>query len=276
MHSGKDGRVTREDVLSQNEASAESETASMTTNGSGTKEVPTLLTERTEKISGLQKGMLRSMTLATAIPHMGLSDDVNMDSVVELKSRLNEAVSDEGVRITYMPIFIKALSLALQRFPVLNASLDVEGERVMYHDSHNISVAVATEGGLTVPNIKNVQHLSLTDIAKELQLLKDMAKANKLGVDELTGGTFTLSNIGAMGGKVASPVVLSPQVCIGAVAAVRPTPVVDDAGEVKVSHVMSVSWAADHRIVDGATLAMFNNAWKGFVENPEIMLLGLR
>lgn len=230
-----------------------------------------------ERIRGLRRGMVKSMTAAAKIAQLGLCDDVNMENVIALRKHLVSQLSpDGGVKFTYMPIFIKAVSRALSAFPVLNASVGSDNDSIVFHRAHNISVAMATEDGLIVPCIKDVQSLSMLEIAQELGRLAVVAKTGKFSREDLEGGTFTLSNIGSIGGTIASPVVFPPQVGIGAIGSIRKQAVVGVDDVVSTASVLSVSWAADHRIIDGATLAMFNRTWKQYVERPESMLLDLK
>jgi 2-oxoisovalerate dehydrogenase E2 component (dihydrolipoyl transacylase) len=130
-----------------------------------------------------------------------------------------------------------------------------------------------TPRGLLVPNVKNVEQLSVLEIAKELNRLQDLGSAGKLGQDDLNGGTFTLSNIGSIGGTYASPILVVPQVAIGALGRIRKLPRFDSQGNVVAESIMEVSWSADHRVIDGATIARFNNSFKRFLEHPELLLL---
>lgn len=217
--------------------------------------------------------MVKSMTAAASVPQFSLGDEIAVDCLVAMRRKLARLTSE---RLTYMPFFIKATSLSLSKFPILNASVDAACENITYHPSHNISVAMDTDAGLIVPNIKSVERLSLLDIARELARLGEAAKAGKIGEEDLRGGTFSLSNIGSIGGTYASPIVFLPQVGIGALGKIRTRATVGKDGEVGVGEYLTLTWAADHRIVDGATLANFNNEWRGLIENPESMLLNTR
>lgn len=230
-----------------------------------------------EPIRGLRRGMMKSMTAAAEIAQLGLSDDVNMERATSLRRQiLSQLGEDSQLRFTYMPIFLKAVSLSLSEVPILNASIDVENGSIIYHPSHNISIAMNTKEGLIVPNVKDVEKKSMMQIAEDLKVLGEIAKSGKFGTHELEGGTFALSNIGSIGGKTASPVVFPPQVCIGAIGSIQNRAIVDESGLVSVAQMLSISWAADHRIIDGATLAVFNKTWKRYMEHPESMLLNLK
>lgn len=235
------------------------------------------LLSKVEPIRGLRRGMMKSMTAAANIAQLGLADDVNMDKAVALRRQIaTQLQSTSGLKFTYMPLFLKATSLALLQFPILNASVDMDSESVVYHEAHNISVAMATRQGLIVPNIKHVEQLSMVEIAQELQRLGEVAKSGKFAKEDLDGGSFSLSNIGSIGGTVASPVVFPPQVAIGAIGSIQKRPVVGADGSVNVASMLSISWAADHRVIDGATLALFSKEWKQYIEAPEHMLLNMK
>ncbi|XP_060248822.1 lipoamide acyltransferase component of branched-chain alpha-keto acid dehydrogenase complex, mitochondrial isoform X5 [Meriones unguiculatus] len=169
-----------------------------------------------------------------------------------------------------------AASLGLLQFPILNASVDENCQNITYKASHNIGIAMDTELGLIVPNVKNVQVRSVFEIAMELNRLQKLGSSGQLSTTDLTGGTFTLSNIGSIGGTYAKPVILPPEVAIGALGAIKALPRFDQNGEVYKAQIMNVSWSADHRIIDGATMSRFSNLWKSYLENPAFMLLDLK
>eukprot|EP01018_Ginkgo_biloba_P027884 Gb_40315 [translate_table: standard] len=142
--------------------------------------------------------------------------------------------------------------------------------------SHNIGVAMATPYGLVVPNIKNVQSLSILEITKELQRLVQGASNNKLTSEDVSGGTITISNFGAIGGKFGSPLLNLPEVAIVAIGRIQKLPRFSDDGTVYPASIMNVTFGADHRVIDGATVAKFCNQWKLLIEKPEHLLLYLR
>uniref|UniRef100_A0A3Q2Q2Z5 Dihydrolipoamide acetyltransferase component of pyruvate dehydrogenase complex n=1 Tax=Fundulus heteroclitus TaxID=8078 RepID=A0A3Q2Q2Z5_FUNHE len=169
-----------------------------------------------------------------------------------------------------------AASLGLLHFPILNSSLDEGCQNITYKASHNIGLAMDTSQGLLVPNVKNVQSLSVFEIAQELNRLQTLGAVGQLGQAELSGGTFTLSNIGSIGGTYAKPVILPPEVAIGALGKIQVLPRFDGGGHVTRAHIMKVSWSADHRIIDGATMCRFSNLWREYLENPASMVLDLK
>ena len=138
-----------------------------------------------------------------------------------------------------------------------------------------MGVAMDTPHGLLVPNVKKVNQMSILEIAEELNRLQDLGGRGKLGEADLKGGTFALSNIGSIGGTYAKPVIMPPQVAIGALGKIQRLPRFGPQDQVIAAHIMNVSWSADHRVIDGATMARFSNLMKSFIENPASMILDL-
>jgi 2-oxoisovalerate dehydrogenase E2 component (dihydrolipoyl transacylase) len=259
---GKAGRVLKEDLLAH-------------ISRHGTESGPAA--DRVEPIRGVRAAMARKMVAAaTTIPHFGYVDEVDVTELVALRQRLRERFAADGVRLTLMPLFIKALSLALREFPVLNSRADDDFTALRYLSAHNIGMAVDSAAGLLVPNVKGVQALTLLEVAREVERLTGAARAGRLGPADLSDGTITLSNVGAIGGTAAMPVINRPEVAIAALGRARALPRFDRAGEVVARQVMTVSWSGDHRIIDGATLARFCNCWKAFLEEPASMLAAMR
>ncbi|XP_030647266.1 lipoamide acyltransferase component of branched-chain alpha-keto acid dehydrogenase complex, mitochondrial [Chanos chanos] len=232
--------------------------------------------DRTEPVKGFHKAMVKTMSAALKIPHFGYCDEVDLTRLVRLRSELKGLAESRGVKLSFMPFFIKAASLGLLHFPILNASVDEACQNITYKAAHNIGLAMDTSQGLVVPNVKNVQVLSVFDIALELNRLQALGASGQLGTADLTGGTFTLSNIGSIGGTYAKPVILPPEVAIGALGKIQVLPRFNSKDEVVKAHLMNVSWSADHRIIDGATMCRFSNLWKSYLENPASMVLDLK
>ncbi|XP_066979505.1 lipoamide acyltransferase component of branched-chain alpha-keto acid dehydrogenase complex, mitochondrial [Macrobrachium rosenbergii] len=298
--SGKDGRILKEDLLSyverkQSGAQVQKAKAAPAAAPPPPKpsrpaaptppaapptlppSMPVILgQDKTEVIKGFQKAMVKSMTEAMKIPHFGYCDEIDLTALVGLRKELKAMAEAHGVRFSYMPIFIKAASMALSHYPVLNASVDDKCEKITYKASHNIGIAMDTSNGLVVPNVKGVQGLTLLEVAAELNRLQDLGMRGSLRTQDLTGGTFSLSNIGSIGGTYAKPVILPPGVAIGAIGKIQVLPRFDAAGNVVKAHIMQVSWSADHRVIDGATMARFSNLWKKFLENPATMTMHMK
>ncbi|KAL3090884.1 hypothetical protein niasHS_007259 [Heterodera schachtii] len=228
-------------------------------------------------IRGYMRTMVRTMTEALRIPHFVYSDEIVADHLVELKKHLAPIAAQKGLsKLSFMPIFVKATSLALTKFPRLNASFDPSNEQLILKRSHNISLAIDTPDGLAVPNIKNCHKKTIWEIASDFEKLCSRAREGRLSLEDLSGGTFALSNVGSIGGTYMSPLLLPPQLVIGAIGSIRKIPRFDENGNLVATHVVTFSWSADHRVVDGATLARFSNCLKEFLEQPETMLAELR
>jgi 2-oxoisovalerate dehydrogenase E2 component (dihydrolipoyl transacylase) len=214
------------------------------------------------EIRGYNRLMVQSMTTSLQIPHMVYGDEIN---VTGLRTQYRAT-------LPFLPYCIKATSMALTKYPLLNASFDAENNRIMLWADHNIGIAMDTPRGLIVPVIKQVQNKSLSDIVAELQRLKECARDSSVPPEDLKGATFTLSNIGAIGGggTYMSPIVTSPQVAIGALGKVQRVPrfVGENSTEVRETFIVNVSWGGDHRVVDGATMARFHTQWKKYLEDP--------
>jgi len=288
--SGKDGRVLKEDVLRFLDGRDEVKGPLPTQELAKTLSKPVVTKIQPKRaappiavipagkdhevpFTAFTRAMFKKMTQALMIPHFGYNDEIDMSELGRLRRRLKD---EEDLRISYLPFIVKAASLALAQFPQVNASIDLQREVIVQHGNHNIGIAMDTEFGLIVPNIKGVQHLSVTQIAEELMRLNELAKRSKLGEKDLKGGTFTISNIGSVGGTYASPVIMPPEVAIGALGKIQRLPRFDQKGQVVPIDLMKVSWCADHRVLDGATVARFSNEWKRYLESPTLMLLALK
>ncbi|PZC85363.1 hypothetical protein B5X24_HaOG201859 [Helicoverpa armigera] len=281
---GRNGRVLKEDMLAHlnidsdgsNEVPAPSSVQAMSIPLTQAKaKVEVLLEDKVVPVTGFTKAMVKSMTEAMKIPHFGYSDEYDVTKLVESREALKKIAEARGAKLTYMPIIIKAASLSLEQLPVLNSSLDSTCEHLTYKASHNIGVAMDTPNGLIVPVIKNVQNKTILEIARELNTLQERGSKGQLGLNELSGGTFTLSNIGIVGGTYTKPVILPPQVAIGALGKIQVLPRFDAEGNVRKAHILTVSFSADHRVVDGVTMARFSNFLKNYLENPYTLLLDL-
>jgi 2-oxoisovalerate dehydrogenase E2 component (dihydrolipoyl transacylase) len=232
--------------------------------------------DRREVLKGVRKAMIKSMTPAAQVPWFGYSDEIEMDGLMAARSALRKDLEAKGIKLTYMPFLLKAAAVALQEFPVINTSLSSDQTELVYRGSINLGVAMDTPNGLVVPNIKHAAQRSILEISVELQRLQALALAGKLGVEDLSGGTFTLSNIGNIGGTTLSPVPMPGEVAICAIGRIRKLPrYVDDKGTIAPRHLMDVSFRADHRVIDGATLARFSELWKSFVEQPLKLMVRL-
>jgi 2-oxoisovalerate dehydrogenase E2 component (dihydrolipoyl transacylase) len=214
--SGRDGRVLKGDILHHVSGASSQPSVKPTTSSappplaaaSATASPPPAAVspplfaprgaqpDRRETLKGVRKAMVKSMTPAAAVPWFGYSDEIEMDGLMAARSLLRKDLESKGIKLTYMPFLLKAFASALQDFPILNSSLTPDLNELVYRGNINLGVAMDTPNGLVVPNIKHVSERSVLEIGVELQRLQTLALAGKLGVEDLTGGTFTLSNIG--------------------------------------------------------------------------------
>lgn len=263
---GRDGRVLKEDLLRHLERPSHVTPPSRP-------DIQLSAEDKVLKLSPLQKAMFKSMTEALSIPHLTYCEDVYMDNLIELRRQLKTSVTD--IKITFMPFLMKALSLAIYDYPIINSSFTNNYTEFVLKASHNISFAMDSSSGLIVPNVKNCQSMSIYEIAAAMHRLQDLGAKNKISTQDLEAGTICLSNIGSIGGTYTSPIIMSPQVIIGGLGAIRPR-LEKFKGEIIERQVLMTSWSADHRLLDGATVARFVARWKELIENPSLMLLHLK
>lgn len=268
--SGKNGRVLKSDLFAT--------APSATTPDRQDPNIKTLSSlvpanEPPTPLTALQKVMFKEMTRsASSIPHFSVSDEVVVDELLSLKQALAQQLNAPTVSITLMPLLIKALSLALLEFPLLNARLSEEQDAIIYNKNHNIGIAVDSEHGLVVPNIKHVEQKSLTDIAVDIARLVNDVKSKSINPSDLNGGNITVSNVGMLGGITATPIIKAPELAIVAIGKIRHLPRFNEDNQVTSQAIMHVNWSADHRVIDGATLIRFNNTWLQYLQKPWLML----
>ena len=269
--SGKDGRVLKADVLSHLEqpaAGASSASTSKPQRPEQSQEV------RVEPIKGMQAVMAKRMVAsASTIPHFNFSEDIDVTELLNLRQQLKPEAEARGSRLTLMPFIMKAIALAVREYPILNSQINEDVTEIHYQPSCNVGMAVDSKIGLLVPNVKNVGQLTLLEIADEVTRLTEAAREGRVSQADLKGGTITISNIGALGGTYASPIINAPEVAIVALGRTQKLPRFDTNGQVVERSIMTISWAGDHRIIDGGTIARFNNLWKSYLESPQTMLL---
>jgi 2-oxoisovalerate dehydrogenase E2 component (dihydrolipoyl transacylase) len=215
------------------------------------------------------------MKSVSTIPHFTYAEEIDITRCNSLRRELNSRLNESDTRITLMAFFIKSLSVALNDYPIVNSHMSDDGKQIHQYTDHNIGMAVDSPMGLLVPNVKGVNDLSLVDIAKEVKRLTDAGRAGRLAPDDMKGGTITISNIGAIGGTVTTPIINSPEVAIVGIGRIQKLPRFDDHDNVVSSEIINVSWSGDHRVIDGGTIARFNNTWKRLLEWPQDMLLTL-
>jgi 2-oxoisovalerate dehydrogenase E2 component (dihydrolipoyl transacylase) len=265
---GKKGRVYKDDVVSFEQGG---NTALLQTQAPST---------RVEPIRGIKAIMAKAMVNSVStIPHFTYCEEIDMTELIKLRLALKEdfmvkeIMAKQDIKLTMMPFFMKAMSLALKEFPVINSQVNEECTELTYFTDHNIGMAVDSKVGLLVPNVKQVQTKSIIDLATDITRLTTDARSGRVQPADLKGGTITISNIGAIGGTVATPIINKPEAAIVALGKLQTLPRFNAKGDVEARSIMQVSWSGDHRIIDGGSIARFCNLWKSFLEKPSNMLI---
>lgn len=239
--------------------------------------------EQSIPVRGLTRTMVKTMDASLMIPHLGLCDAANIDSLLSVRDLLKKVAADKGVeKLTLMPFLVKAASRSLLEYPELNSGSVDRPRNVSSADrpisgAHNIGIAVDSPTGLIVPTIKNCQTKSVLDIAQELNRLIDLARHGRLGKGDLSGGTFSLSNIGAISGTYARPLIVPPEVAIGAFGRTQTVPRwSEEEGRFVKTNVMPISWSADGTVVDLIRMSRFSQHFVQQLEEPMSWLLELK
>ena len=249
---GEDGRITEKDVKVYSKLEVQSNEERIAFRGTRK-----TIAERLAKSSD-------------RVVQAWIMEEIDMTKVTELKNRLKES-SSEDIKLTYMPFFVKAVIRSLKSSPRINASLDEETEDIVIKKDYNIGIATDTEQGLIVPVIKKAQDKNIKEIAKEIEKLSIEAKSGKLGLEDTQGGTFTITNIGAIGGISSIPIVNYPEVAILAINKIMKK-VVHWEGNIVTRDRVYLSLSFDHRVLDGADVARFLNSIRKCLEDPESLM----
>jgi 2-oxoglutarate dehydrogenase E2 component (dihydrolipoamide succinyltransferase) len=268
---GRDGRVTKEDLVNAGKGgtaapAAAPAPAAKPTPGSRPEERVAMTRIRTRIAERLMQSK-NSIAMLTSF------NEVNLAEVVKLRKALGEQFEKaNGVKLGFMSFFVKAATEALKRYPVVNASVD--GSDIIYHGYQDISIAVSTEKGLVTPVLRDVQDMSFADVEKGIIGYAKKARDGKLGLDDLQGGTFTITNGGTFGSLLSTPIVNPPQSAILGMHTIKERPIVEN-GQVIAAPMMYIALSYDHRIIDGKDAVLFLVDIKNQLENPQRMLLGL-
>lgn len=229
--------------------------------------------ERRVPLRGLRRRIAEKMvTSKRTAPHYTYVDEVDASKLVALREEAKPLADEQGVRLTYLSFIVKAVVAALKESPYLNASLDDEAEEIVLKGYYNIGIAVATDEGLTVPVVKEADRKSILSLSQEIEVLAEKARAGKLALQDLQGGTFTITSLGPLGGLFATPIINYPEVAILGVHEIKEKPVVRD-GEVVPGKVMLLSLSFDHRVVDGAMGAEFARRLIRYLEEPSLLFM---
>lgn len=276
---GPAGRVMDEDVYrfiegAKSPAKSESETITVKEKLVA-KRNTTTVTEIPFKGRRKQIAAKMSQSMYT-IPHVTHFEEIDLTNLFEIKKALKQSdpTGEKGQNVSLAAFFIKALQLALQEYPIFNSKLDEEKEVIRVEEAVSIGIATDSDEGLIVPVMKNVQEKPIKTIHKEMKELIQRARENQLKPSDLTGGTFTISNVGPMGSTGATPIINYPEVGLMAFHKTKKMPVVIE-DEIVIRQMMNVSMTFDHRITDGATAVAFTNCFKHYLETPALLTLEL-
>lgn len=227
-----------------------------------------------EAIIGIRNLMSKKMSESHRnVPQFAYFEQFDATRLVQLRMKFTEAGAKEGFSITFMPFIIKALSLTLKKYPIVNSSVDSVANTIIVHKHHNIGIAIASRGGLIVPVLKDVQDMSIEEVIRAYTELRDRALKNKLLPSDMKESTITISNFGVLegGGVWATPIVNYPEVAILGIGRIHKQPVVRN-DEVVVRDVLNLSWGFDHRIVDGESAAHVSYHLSSLLQNPAALM----
>ncbi len=229
---------------------------------------------RREKMSKIRRTIAAQMSKsAGTIPHVTNFDDADVTELEKIRAGIPKGFVGANIKLTAMPFVMKAVAIALRRHPPLNASLDETQEQVIYKEYVHLGVAVDTPRGLVVPVVRNVDRMSIAELARALASLAERARGVQFGVEDLRGGTFTISNMGAVGGAYSTPIINHPEVAVLLLGRTRWRPEVRDDGRIEPRQMLPLSLSYDHRLVDGAAAARFLNEVIDHLQNPGRLLL---
>ena len=283
--SGKNGRIVKADIdaFLSGGASASATQAAETTAPAAQAEAASAqkaapipqgeYPETREKMSGIRKAIAKAMVNSKhTAPHVTLMDEVDVTKLVTHRKKFKEVAAAKGIKLTFLPYIVKALTSALREFPALNTSLDDATSEVIHKHYYNIGIAADTEKGLLVPVVKDADRKSVFAISNEINELAGKARDGKLAPNEMKGASCTISNIGSAGGQWFTPVINHPEVAILGVGRIAEKPIVRD-GEIVAAPVLALSLSFDHRMIDGATAQNALNHIKRLLNDPELLLM---
>ncbi|MBM7563343.1 2-oxo acid dehydrogenase subunit E2 [Paenibacillus sacheonensis] len=283
--SGKNGRITREDIsafASGGGAAAAGASAGQApeTAASEAKAAPSAAAapvgDRAEErvpFKGIRKAIANAMVKSVyTAPHVTIMDEVDVTALVELRTKAKPLAEKKGVKLTYLPFIVKALVAACRQFPIMNAMLDEEKQEIVYKKYYNIGIATDTDNGLVVPVIPDADRKNVWMVADAIRDLAVKARDGKLSAQEMRGSTISITNIGSAGGMFFTPVINFPEVAILGTGRISEKPVVKN-GEIVAGHVMALSLSFDHRLIDGATAQNFMNYIKQLLADPQLLVM---
>ena len=230
--------------------------------------------EKREPVRGIQRLMFESMTLSKAtIPHFTIGEPAQVELIVNVRTEMKARLEKQGLKIGYLPFFIKALIPVLKEFSIFNSVYDPQTKEIVYRKDQNIGFAVDSPNGLLVPVLKQVQNKSLLEIIKEIQQLAEETRQGRVERENLTGASITLSNLGSLGGFYGTPIINPPEMAIMGIYSLFRQAVQNSRGEFEEKPFMNFSITCDHRFIDGATAARFLKSFIRKIEEPSLLLL---
>ncbi|SES74824.1 dihydrolipoamide acetyltransferase family protein [Stigmatella erecta] len=278
--SGPQGRVTKADVVAALEAKPSPNEVRAPAPAAPARGPAPLVTGRSDErvpLRGLRKKIAEKMVRSKfTMPHFAFVEEVDGTELVRLRKRLNTQLqtTGESTKLTFLPFIVKAVIAALKKFPHLNANFDEAAQELVVRGEFNIGIAAATPDGLTVAVVRNADRLTLRELAQEIARLGTAARERKLKMEELTGGTFTITSLGQSGGLFATPIINHPEVGILGVHKLRKRPVVRD-DEIAIREMMNLSLSCDHRVIDGSVAADFVYEVIKYLEHPDMLFLAM-
>ncbi|MGM1033286.1 MAG: dihydrolipoamide acetyltransferase family protein [Bacillota bacterium] len=278
--SGPAGRITESDLkqFKENDSFTRENAKQHDDDKTGQELAPIMGNEREERIplKGIRKKIAEHMVKSVStIPHVTHVDELEMDRLKELKNQLKEYSDDKDIKLTFLPFFVKAIVIALKEFKTLNASIDERTNEIILKNYYHIGIATNTNEGLIVPVIKHADQKTIFQLADEIRQLATQAREGKLSIDQITGSTFTISNVGPIGGMHATPIINYPEAAILALHKMEHRMVVRDLEGV-IRLMMNMSLSFDHRLIDGVTAVQFTNKIKELLENPIRLVVEMR
>jgi len=223
---------------------------------------------------GMRKRIAEKMVKSKfTAPHYAFVEEVDVSNLVAVRERVNASLAKENVKLSFLPFFVKAVLRAFKKFPQVNANMDEPTQDLIVRGEFNIGIAAMTEQGLTVPVVRNADRHSIRSLAGEIGRLGAAARDQKLKMEELTGGTFTITSLGQTGGLFATPIINHPEVAIMGIHRMRKRPIVTDDDQIVIKPIMLFSFCFDHRVIDGATGAEFAYEVIKYVEQPDLLLV---
>jgi pyruvate dehydrogenase E2 component (dihydrolipoamide acetyltransferase) len=284
--SGPQGRVTKADVVAALEGRSPSnvvsqqEPAAQARPSAPAPAAPVASARGDERVPlrGLRKKIAEKMVRSKfTMPHFAFVEEVDGTDLVALRKRLNSQLKNAGeeVKLTFLPFIVKAVIAALKKYPHLNANFDETTQELVVRGEYNIGIAAQTPDGLTVAVVRNADRLTLRELAQEIARLGTAARERKLKMEELTGGTFTITSLGQSGGLFATPIINHPEVGILGVHKLRKRPAVDKNDQIVVREMMNLSLSCDHRVIDGAVAAEFVYEVIKYLEQPDMLFLAM-